>query len=434
MRLSHTFGCSSGRESSPSIFRRALTCRMRCGSIASNPVRLMVRVSCHSTVRSPVGTGARKHSGFCHRRAFQRNIVKIVIAAWHLKNPHVGIGRYTRELIDALGRVDRTNHYEILLPCVEHPFTARPNMHYRVIRFPLFRRRVWEQAAPLLAGPYDVLHFPYDSCGAWKRGKFVTTIHDMKPLLFPELRARMNLNRRIEEWLVGDRWKTIDHVVTISEHSRRDLLAHVPLRPDQVTVTPLGLDAGRFRPAERRREGRPYVFCVAGSDPTKNVGCLVEAFAMLPQALRDGFDLLLAGDVCKRMDIRAAIERFGISGQTKLVGVVSDVELIAYYQQATVFVFPSLYEGFGLPVLEAMGCGCPVIASNTSSLPEVAGNAALLMDPRQSDQLMRELTRVLESPSLQATLRTRGLARANTFTWDRTARETVAVYERTIES
>ncbi|MBA3753919.1 MAG: glycosyltransferase, partial [Nitrospira sp.] len=87
-----------------------------------------------------------------------------------------------------------------------------------------------------------------------------------------------------------------------------------------------------------------------------------------------------------------------------------------------------------LPVLEAMGCGCPVIASNTSSLPEVAGNAALLMDPRQSDQLMRELTRVLESPSLQATLRTRGLARANTFTWDRTARETVAVYERTIES
>ncbi|MDP9131889.1 MAG: glycosyltransferase family 4 protein, partial [Nitrospirota bacterium] len=181
-------------------------------------------------------------------------------------------------------------------------------------------------------------------------------------------------------------------------------------------------------------EGRPYVFCVAGSDPTKNVGCLVEAFALLPQALRDGFDLLLAGDVCKRTDIRAAIERFGISGQTKLVGVVSDEELIAYYQQAAVFVFPSLYEGFGLPVLEAMGCGCPVIASNTSSLPEVAGHAALLIDPRQSDQVMRELTRVLESPSLQATLRARGLAQANTFTWDRTARETVAVYERTIES
>jgi hypothetical protein len=86
--------------------------------------------------------------------------VRIAIAAWHLKNPNVGIGRYARELIDALGRVDRTSHYEILIPCAEHPFTPRPNMRYRVVRFPLFRRRVWEQVAPLLAGPYDVLYFP----------------------------------------------------------------------------------------------------------------------------------------------------------------------------------------------------------------------------------------------------------------------------------
>ena len=358
--------------------------------------------------------------------------MKIVIAAWHLKNLTVGIGRYARELIDALGRVDRVNHYQILLPHAEHPFIARPNMQYRVVRFPLFRRRFWEQVAPLLAGSYDVLHFPYDSCVAWKRGKFVATIHDVKPLLFPELRARTNLNSRIEQWLVGDRWKTIDHVVTISEHSRRDLLAHVPLRPDQVTVTPLGLDAERFRPVERRREGRPYVFCVAGSDPTKNVGCLVEAFAKLPGTLRDRFDLLLAGDVCKRTDIRSAVERLGIGGQTKLAGVVSDAELIAYYQQAAVFVFPSLYEGFGLPVLEAMGCGCPVICSNVSSLPDVAGEAALLIDPHDGGQLAAELFRVLESPALQSELRTRGLARAREFSWDRTATETLAVYGRVV--
>ncbi|WHZ15602.1 MAG: Glycosyl transferase, group 1 [Nitrospira sp.] len=355
--------------------------------------------------------------------------VRIAIAAWHLKNSNVGIGRYARELIDALGRVDRVNDYRILLPRADHPFTARPNMQYRVVRVPLFRRRVWEQVAPLLAGPYDVLHFPYDSCVAWKRGKFVATIHDVKPLLFPELRSRTGLNSRIEQWLVGDRWKTIDHVITVSEHSRRDVLAHAPLRPDQVTVTPLGLDAGRFQPAEQRREGKPYVFCVAGSDPTKNVGCLVEAFANLPESLRTRFDLLLAGDVCKRADIRRAIERHGIGAQTRLAGLVSDTELIVYYQQATVFVFPSLYEGFGLPVLEAMGCGCPVICSNVASLPEVAGEAALLIDPRQSGPLAGELTRLLESPALQATLRTRGLARAKEFTWDRTAKQTVAAYE-----
>lgn len=356
--------------------------------------------------------------------------MKIVIAAWHLKNLNVGIGRYARELIEALGRVDQTNHYEILIPHAEHPFAARPNMRYRVIRFPLFRRRFWEQVAPLLVGPYDVLHFPYDSCVAWKRGTFVATIHDVKPLLFPVLRARTNLNSRIERWLVGDRWKQLDHVITISEHSRRDLLDHTPLRPDQVSVTPLGLDADRFRPASERPEGRPYVFCVAGADPTKNVGSLVEAFAKLPEALRRDYELVLAGDVCRRADIRAAIERLQIGAKTKLVGQVSDAELARYYQQATVFVFPSLYEGFGLPVLEAMGCGCPVICSNASSLPEVAGDAAVLVDPRDSDQLAMELTRVLASSSLRDELQARGSARAGQFSWDRTAAETVAVYRR----
>jgi glycosyltransferase involved in cell wall biosynthesis len=356
--------------------------------------------------------------------------VKIAIAAWHLKNPHVGIGRYARELIEALGRVDHTNQYEVLIPCADHPLTARPNMQFRVVRFPLFRRRFWEQVAPLLAGPYDVLHFPYDSCVAWKRGKFVSTIHDVKPLLFPELRTRRSLNRRIEQWLVGDRWKTIDHVITISEYSRQDLVAHAPLRSDQVTVTPLGLDADRFRPADHRQKGRPYVFCVAGADPTKNVGCLVEAFAKLPEGIRGRFDLVLAGDVCKRKDIRAAVDRLGIGAQCTLLGGVTDEELVAYYQQATVFVFPSLYEGFGLPVLEAMGCGCPVICSNLSSLPEVAGDAALLIDPKDSGQVVAAMSRVLESPALQSELRARGLARAGQFSWDRTASATAAVYQR----
>lgn len=368
---------------------------------------------------------------FLHHRSIPHNIVKIVIAAWHLKNINVGIGRYARELIEGLGRVDQMNQYEILIPHAEHPFTARPNMRYRVIRFPLFRRRFWEQVAPLLVGPYDVLHFPYDSCVAWKRGKFVATIHDVKPLLFPVLRARTNLNGRIEQWLVGDRWKKLDHVITISEHSRRDLLAHAPLRPDQVSVTPLGLDAGRFHPPSERLEGRPYVFCVAGSDPTKNVGGLVEAFAQLPVALRRDYELVLAGDVCKRADIRTAIEQLQIGPQTKLVGQVSDDELAQYYQQATVFVFPSLYEGFGLPVLEAMGCGCPVICSNAASLPEVAGDATVLVDPRRPDQLAEALAKLLTSPDMQASLRVRGLARAKEFLWDRTAKQTVAIYERT---
>ena len=127
--------------------------------------------------------------------------------------------------------------------------------------------------------------------------------------------------------------------------------------------------------------------------------------------------LVLAGDVCKREEIRAAIARTGLSGQVKLVGLLSDAELVTSYQQATVFVFPSLYEGFGLPVLEAMGCGCPVICSNASSLPEVAGEAAVLVDPRRADQLAHELARVLASTEVQLSLRARVPATIGSAAW-----------------
>ncbi|MBK9113177.1 MAG: glycosyltransferase [Nitrospira sp.] len=146
---------------------------------------------------------------------------------------------------------------------------------------------------------------------AWKRGKFVATIHDVKPLLFPVLRARTNLISRIEQWLVGDRWKKIDHVITISEHSRRDLLAHVPLRPEQVTVTSLGLDTERFRPAEHR--GRASPTCSVWPEPIRprTSASLSTRSRNFLRVLRSRFDLLLAGDVCKRPDIRAAVEHHG---------------------------------------------------------------------------------------------------------------------------
>ncbi len=267
----------------------------------------------------------------------------------------------------------------------------------------------------------------------WKRGRFVVTIHDIKPLLFPELRSKTNLTSRFESWLVGDRWAKIDHIITVSECSKRDLLARLPLRADQISITPNGIDANRFVPGVRPTGLRPYVLCLAGADPTKNVGCLVRAYGHLPESTRRDVDLVLAGDVCKREDIRALIRQAGLESHIKLLGVVSEDDLIRLYQQATLFVFPSLYEGFGLPVLEAMACGIPVICSNTSSLPEVAGDAAVMIDPHSPEQLTVALTEVLGSPTRQEEMRLRGLAQAKEFTWDRTAAETLAAYRRTME-
>jgi glycosyltransferase involved in cell wall biosynthesis len=362
--------------------------------------------------------------------------MKVVIAAWHLKDFNVGLGRYSRALIEALGRVDVENQYEILMPDESHRFPERPNMRYRLIRFPFFKRRFWEQVAPCLAGRYDLLHFPYDSCVAWKRGKFMATVHDVKPLLFETGRRRMNLNELIERSLVRDRWARIDHVLTDSRCSKRDIMEQLGVPADRITVVYPGVELDRFGPAPVPQTGvgadRPYVLCVAGADPTKNVEVLVEAFSRLPGGVREGYDLVLAGDFRRRVDLHERVKQRGIERQTVFTGVISDERLIELYQRASLFVFPSRYEGFGLPVLEAMACGCPVISSSASSLPEVTGDAAILVEPSNVEGFMRQMERVLTDQALWSDLRERGLARAMQFSWDRTARETVAVYRRVV--
>lgn len=385
--------------------------------------------------------------------------MKIVIAAWHLKDRNVGLGRYCRGLIEAIGRVDTENRYEILMPDDSYRFPERPNIRHRLVRFPFFKRRLWEQVAPLLAGRYDLLHFPYDSTVVWKRGRFIVTVHDVKPLIYGTERSHWNLNRLIEGLLVRNKWARIDHILTDSQCSKHDIVERLGIPEDRITVVYPGVELERFQPAssESKAEAqaevegetglstgpissltsastltfrRPYVLCVASADPAKNVETLVEAFARLSLPIRDAYDLVLAGDFRRKADLREWVARAGIEKQTVFTGVVDDERLIELYQCATLFVFPSRYEGFGLPVLEAMACGCPVICSNASSLPEVAGDAAIQVDPLDADKLASEMTRVLRDPELRSDLCKRGLARAGTFSWDRTALETIAVYKK----
>ena len=132
-------------------------------------------------------------------------------------------------------------------------------------------------------------------------------------------------------------------------------------------------------------------------------------------------------------DLREQASRLGLEKQVMFTGVVSDQRLIELYQQATLFVFPSRYEGFGLPVLEAMACGCPVLSSNASSLPEVVGDAAILLDPMDVEGFTREMVRTMSDSDLRQDLRERGLARSAQFSWDRTARETIAVYRALLQ-
>jgi glycosyltransferase involved in cell wall biosynthesis len=169
---------------------------------------------------------------------------------------------------------------------------------------------------------------------------------------------------------------------------------------------------------------------VGGADPTKNLETLIDAFARLPGSLRDAYDLVLVGDLRRRQDLRERVRQAGFEKQTHFAGIVADERLIELYQQATLFVFPTLYEGFGLPVLEAMACGTPVLCSNVASLPEVAGDAAILFDPLDRRGLSATMMQVLSDDDVRRQLTDHGRQQASKFSWDDTARGMVSVYER----
>jgi glycosyltransferase involved in cell wall biosynthesis len=176
----------------------------------------------------------------------------------------------------------------------------------------------------------------------------------------------------------------------------------------------------------------PYILYVGALESRKNLPRLLEAYARL-RAWSPQWRLVIVGArKWKFSPIFDTVQRLALEGHVTFTGYVADEHLPALFTGADLFAFPSLYEGFGLPVLEAMACGAPVVTSNTSSLPEVAGDAALLVDPYDVEQIAQAMWLVLSQPALAAQLRAKGLARAAQFTWERTARETIAVYERVL--
>jgi glycosyltransferase involved in cell wall biosynthesis len=362
--------------------------------------------------------------------------MKIVIAAWHLKNFNVGIGRYIRNLIEGIGRVDQENQYEILVPDHSTRVSPWPNIRYRYVGFPSFKLRYWEQIAPLCVGPYDLLHFPYDSCIAIKRGKFVATIHDVIPLLLPDGRIPWPWKGLFKRILIPKPFKQIDHVVTVSECSKRDIMERLGVPEHRISVVYQGVEFDRFFPSRAphsdRKTNSPYILCVAGDSPNKNVGTLLQAYFSLPNSIRGQYRLVLAGDVQKSEHLPSLIQKLGLEKHIEFTGIISDERLARLYQDAAVFVFPTLYEGFGLPVLEAMACACPVITSNTSSLPEVVGDAGILIHPLDASAISAAIKRVLSDPGLSERLRNAAVQRAKQFSWDRTARETVELYRKVV--
>jgi len=301
-------------------------------------------------------------------------------------------------------------------------------------------RLIWEQTVlPVLARRLrlDLLHSTHYSSPLARRVPSVVTFCDMTFVQRPEV--HVPVKRLLFPWLMRASVARARRLIAISESTRRDMLVTYALEPERVVTVPLAAGPQwRPQPAEQVREiaaryglePRRYVLYVGVLEPRKNVHRLVEAFARIAAA-RPGLVLALGGKRGWMADaVDAAIARAGLGERIRRLGYVANADLPPLVGGAAAFVYPSLYEGFGLPVLEAMSCGAPVITTNVSSMPEVAGDGALMVEPEDVGALASAIERVLDDRAFAADLGRRALAAASRFSWARCARETVDVYER----
>jgi glycosyltransferase involved in cell wall biosynthesis len=372
----------------------------------------------------------------------ERRPLRIAIDASAIPERRAGAGAYTCELVRALAALPRKHRFAVFARpglfddlAGEGLSIAHVNPRSRAARLG------WEQTVlPVLLQRYriDVLHSPHHHTpvalppGGPRR---VVTVHDVTFMLLPQRYPAVR--RFYMEAVTRASVRVAKAIITPSQTVRQDLIRTLRVPAERVVAVPEAA-AGRFAPAwenaqaeVRQRYGLPrrFVLSVGSREPGKNRGLLLRALALLrDQGIE--CDLAVVGQEAWRYEGEAAlVERLGLGKLVRFLGYVPDDDLPALYSAATVFAYPSLYEGFGLPVLEAMACGTPVLTSNVSATAEVAGDAALLVDPRDTRAIAEALGRLLSDETLRALLRVRGLKRAGQFSWERAARETQLIYE-----
>jgi glycosyltransferase involved in cell wall biosynthesis len=301
-----------------------------------------------------------------------------------------------------------------------------------------WRRIVWEQTRlAALSRSLDLLHGLAFALPMACACPAVVTVHDLSFYRYPQ--AFRRFNRAYLGWITRVSVRKAARVIAVSESTRQDVIAFCGVPGERVVVVPNGV-TGEFCPADaravaefRRRKGLPerFILFLGTLEPRKNIERLLEAYARMVagRAAREAPTLVIAGARGWFYDtIFARAGRLGLADRVIFPGFVPAEELPWWYRAAELFVYPSLFEGFGLPVLEAMACATPSITSSVSSLPEVAGDAAVLVAPEDTAALAAAMARVLDDPALAARMRAAGLRQAARFPWTRTARETVAVY------
>jgi glycosyltransferase involved in cell wall biosynthesis len=352
-----------------------------------------------------------------------------------------GIGTYIRNLLRHLARTDHSTEYVLLCGEADLGVAAQLGPNFRGVLEPSPNYSLREQVhVPwvLRRERPDLYHAPHYVLPAGVRCPSVVTIHDCIHLMFPQYLP----NRLAYAYARAQMWaaaRRSDCILTVSEASKRDILHLFNVPPEKIVVVYNAID-GHFsvtpaedavaRVRERYQLDHKFVLYVGNIKPHKNLVRLIEAFDELRQGELEDLKLLIIGDqISKVPALRRAVHRHKLHKQVRFLGYVADDQLAILYRLASVFVFPSLYEGFGLPPLEAMASGTPVVTSNVSSLPEVVGDAAVLVNPYDVDAIVDGLRRVLTDPVLAADMSRKGIDRAREFSWEQSVAKTWAVYQ-----
>jgi glycosyltransferase involved in cell wall biosynthesis len=378
--------------------------------------------------------------------------MRVALSGWFWDRPETGSGQYLRYLTAALAKHAPASQFVVLTPTPPTPeFACAPNVEFIVI--PGKRTNPgkvwWEQVSlPRMARTLgvDVLHVPYWAPPISTALPTVVTVHDLIPLLLKPYRGGPLV--RLYTAVVCATSPRATLLLTDSEASRRDIVEHLNVSPDRVQTVYLAVD-GRYsdlsgfekpdRSVLEELGVQPgYVLYLGGFDIRKNVHGVCAAFARAVQAVPDAH-LVIAGklpavDSEFTPDPRRLAQEAGIPEErVHFVDFVPEEAKPVLYRQARVFIFPSIYEGFGLPPLEALACGTPVVGSRTASLPEVVREGGVLIDPADIEGMTAALIRLLTDDAFHAELHRRALQRAARFNWETTARETYAAYEKALK-
>lgn len=362
--------------------------------------------------------------------------MRIGIDLTHTYHRNGGIQRYAVELTRALLKIDTRNEYVLFFRGEIPQALAEINCETKIssIKNQFLNEQMW-LPKEIASSKLDVFHSTGFAGPVFYQGNIVRTIHDVSPFIHPET---MKLSQFLYwRWLYPLSLRRNENIITDSEHSKADILKTFKVDEKKIFVIPLAPTTIFFNQEENNGEIRQkyhlpeeYFLMVGTLEPRKNYIRLLEAYHRLIVQNNRLPDLLFVGRKgWLYEDILQQISKPDLAGRVHLTGAIPDIDLVQIYRRAKALLYPSLYEGFGLPILEAMSCDCPVLTSNISSMPEVAGLAAEYVDPFSIDSIMQGMLSILQ-PERRSDLINRGRLEIKRYSWEKTAEKTLKVYQQ----